>query len=266
MPSFLRSTERMALIAGMWLAAISIASADSIQWRRDWESALNEAKTTGKPIFLSVTAEWCHFCHKMERETFSQTPVAQKINTDFIPYLIDADDNPEMLQWAGVRAFPSTVIISPEQRVLSVIKGYKLADPLLACLEPYRAAPQPTETIVAKPAAPAVQFASATSEIAFGGHCMVCMLEEQALAKGKPVFEADHEGRTFRFYCEGCRTKFLANPAKYLPVNGGRCIVNGTAGEPKHATVYDGKIYFTADAAARNAFIANPEKFLLLAK
>jgi Cu+-exporting ATPase len=32
----------------------------------------------------------------------------------------------------------------------------------------------------------------------------------------KTVHHADHAGRTFHFCCAGCRTKFLADPAKYL--------------------------------------------------
>ena len=46
------------------------------------------------------------------------------------------------------------------------------------------------------------------------------------LAKGKPTFE--HDGTTYHFCSEGCRTKFAADPGKYLaPKAEGACCAHG---------------------------------------
>ncbi|MBN9022125.1 MAG: YHS domain-containing protein, partial [Rhizobiales bacterium] len=46
------------------------------------------------------------------------------------------------------------------------------------------------------------------------------------LSKGKPTFE--HDGTTYHFCSEGCRTKFAADPGKYLaPKAEGACCAHG---------------------------------------
>ncbi len=87
---------------------------------------------------------------------------------------------------------------------------------------------------------------------------------------GKPY--ADYEGQTYHFCCNGCRTKFLADPQKYL---GARTPepktadaidpVCGMTVDPqtaKHRADYHGTTYYFCAASCRTKFVADPPKYL----
>jgi len=69
-----------------------------VQWRA-WSSAvLDEAAAAGKPIFLSIGYSGCHWCHVMNRESFSDPEIAKALNEDFIPVLVDRMQRPDVDQ------------------------------------------------------------------------------------------------------------------------------------------------------------------------
>jgi uncharacterized protein len=67
-----------------------------VQWRVWGPDALAEAKTKDKPILLSMGYSGCHWCHVMNRESFSDAEVAALINDNFIPVLADRDERPDL--------------------------------------------------------------------------------------------------------------------------------------------------------------------------
>ena len=53
-----------------------------IKWL-DWE----KAKKQKKPVLLSISATWCHWCHTMDRETYSNPKISAFINKNFFPVI-----------------------------------------------------------------------------------------------------------------------------------------------------------------------------------
>jgi len=90
----------------------------------------------------------------------------------------------------------------------------------------------------------------------------VCgMSVDPATAKHK----CEHAGRTYYFCCAGCRTKFEADPAKYLAVAKVRDPVCGMSVDPataKHTCEHAGQSYFFCSAGCRTKFEADPVKYL----
>ncbi|HPU96482.1 MAG TPA: DUF255 domain-containing protein, partial [Candidatus Hydrogenedentes bacterium] len=56
-----------------------------VAWQCWDEAALRRARIEDKPIFLSIGYAACHWCHVMERESFSSPAVAAILNSRFIP-------------------------------------------------------------------------------------------------------------------------------------------------------------------------------------
>ena len=62
---------------------------DWLSWGGD---AFDRARLEGKPILLSISASWCHWCHEMDRTTYGDGRVAGLIGNSFVPIRVDADD------------------------------------------------------------------------------------------------------------------------------------------------------------------------------
>jgi Cu+-exporting ATPase len=83
----------------------------------------------------------------------------------------------------------------------------------------------------------------------------------------------DHDGVTYHFCCGGCRTKFMADPAKYLSQAPKAADDTKTAVDPvcgmkvdpatsKHRSVHGGQTFHFCSAGCQTKFAANPESYL----
>ncbi|MBK9107424.1 MAG: thioredoxin domain-containing protein [Saprospiraceae bacterium] len=68
----------------------------------DWfpwnEEALQKAKTEKKLIVVSIGYSSCHWCHVMERESFSDTAVSRLMNAHFVNIKVDREERPDVDQ------------------------------------------------------------------------------------------------------------------------------------------------------------------------
>ena len=71
-------------------------AANPVWWWTWSKEALAEARRQDKPIFLSIGYSTCHWCHVMERESFSQEDVAQVLNASFIAIKVDREERPDV--------------------------------------------------------------------------------------------------------------------------------------------------------------------------
>ena len=69
-----------------------------VEWRNWSNAVLAEAEQTGKPIFLTIGYSACHWCHVMNRESFSDPETAKLINDNFIPVIADRVQRPDLDQ------------------------------------------------------------------------------------------------------------------------------------------------------------------------
>ena len=68
-------------------------SAADVKWNNDLKTAAAESQKTGKPILITLTASWCHYCHKLLDETLADQNVIAQVNEYFVPVVLDADEN-----------------------------------------------------------------------------------------------------------------------------------------------------------------------------
>src|SRR6516165_1609225 len=67
-----------------------------VHWRPWGEEALAEARTTGKPILLSVGYAACHWCHVMAHESFEDEATAAVMNELFVNIKVDREERPDI--------------------------------------------------------------------------------------------------------------------------------------------------------------------------
>lgn len=67
-----------------------------VNWYSWSSEALDEAKRTNKPIFLSIGYSTCHWCHVMEKESFENLEIANFLNQHFISIKVDREQRPDI--------------------------------------------------------------------------------------------------------------------------------------------------------------------------
>ena len=93
--------------------------ADTIAWR-DWnEAAFQAARAEDKPVLLTLGATWCHWCHVMDRTSYSDPRVIDLVNAGFIPVRVDVDQRPDIALRYNQGGYPSVAFLSGEGRFLA---------------------------------------------------------------------------------------------------------------------------------------------------
>lgn len=95
-----------------------------VDWYPWCKEAFVRAEKEGKPIFLSIGYSTCHWCHVMERESFSDEEVAELMNENFISIKVDREERPDIdkiyMEYARVMSgrggWPLNIIMTPEKR------------------------------------------------------------------------------------------------------------------------------------------------------
>ncbi|MBI5246221.1 MAG: thioredoxin domain-containing protein [Elusimicrobia bacterium] len=67
-----------------------------VDWHPWGEESFAKAKRENKPIFLSIGYSTCHWCHVMERESFSNPKIAAVMNVSFVSIKVDREERPDV--------------------------------------------------------------------------------------------------------------------------------------------------------------------------
>src|SRR5205823_8552920 len=93
--------------------------ATEIHWHGWSKDAFDEARTTGKPILLSISAVWCHWCHVMDETTYSHPSVIDLINREYVPVRVDNDGRPDINQRYSMGGWPTTAFLTASGDILT---------------------------------------------------------------------------------------------------------------------------------------------------
>src|SRR5579864_8730425 len=93
--------------------------AHEIAWRPWGTQAFAQAKAAEKPILLSLSAVWCHWCHVMDETSYSDPEVIATLNEGFIPVRVDADQRPDVNARYNAGGWPTTAFLTHEGDILN---------------------------------------------------------------------------------------------------------------------------------------------------
>ena len=259
--------KRMGLSFSAWMLIAAVAfsqnvNADGVQWLTDPPTALQQSRATGQLVLMKFTAEWCGYCKKMERTTFSDPVTAAAVHRDFVPLLIDVDKHEELARQLKIQGLPALLIVTPDMTILKQIKGYQTSERLLPQLNqilaqhqqsgnvptlplddqpspamvadtnPFmQSAPslpeEPPQPSMASPRSMPVSATTASqaraTQPSFGGLCLTSVVEERRLVEGTADFKSRYRGQTLYFQNDDRRDQFYDAPDKYWPALDGNC-------------------------------------------
>lgn len=97
----------------------------TLNWHKDYDQALEEAKRVGKPVLIDFTTDWCGWCRVLERNTFSHPMVWEAMNERVVLCRIDADKEKEIANKYEVLAYPTIIVVDGKGETLIKEEGYK---------------------------------------------------------------------------------------------------------------------------------------------
>ncbi len=93
-----------------------------VNWYPWGEEAFEKARKEDKPIILSIGYSTCHWCHVMEKESFSNPMIAGIMNENFVCIKVDREEHPDIdrvymtavTAMSGSGGWPLNVFLTPE--------------------------------------------------------------------------------------------------------------------------------------------------------
>ncbi|MCP1661713.1 MAG: thioredoxin domain-containing protein [Methanocalculus sp. MSAO_Arc1] len=97
-----------------------------VDWHPFSEEAFQKAKEEDILVFLSIGYSTCHWCHVMNRESFSDAGVAAALRDRFVAVKVDREERPDVDRFAmtacqlmtGSGGWPLTLVLTPDKRPL----------------------------------------------------------------------------------------------------------------------------------------------------
>jgi len=93
------------------------------------------AKERNKPVFMLVSAVWCHWCHVFEEGALSSEKVYSYLNENFINVFIDADARRDLIARYQAKTLPYIVFLNPDGSILRKYGGVLEAEDFLGLLK-----------------------------------------------------------------------------------------------------------------------------------
>src|SRR2546430_5109132 len=93
--------------------------AHEINWHGWSGDAFAEASRLKRPILLSISAVWCHWCHVMDETTYSHPGVIDLINREYLPIRVDNDLRPDINQRYNMGGWPTTAFLTSSGEILT---------------------------------------------------------------------------------------------------------------------------------------------------
>lgn len=265
--------------AGHGIFATEASDAESIAWRHDYQSALEEARTGNRLLWIQFTGPWCPNCVRMEHDSFPDPTVIRHARESFVPLKLQADVHEQLAHDFNLNALPATIIVAPNREVVAVRQGYlgpaEFDVFLRDCLSRFPGKPVKAGSPSDRPAAAAEAQGGGNEpedreRLALDGYCAVSLIRDRKLVVGQSEYMVRHDGRSYRFASQELCDLFRAEPDRYVPANDGSCPVTqlerGKAlpGKPNWGILYKNHLFLFASEEDRRRFVKEPERYAMV--
>jgi len=122
----------VAAVLAVFLAVLSVP-AYAINWKPDFQSALNASRASGKPVMVDCYTDWCGWCKKLDEDTYSNARVAA-LSEKFVCVKVNAEKEAKIAAAYRVTGYPTVLFVDGKGAVLQKVPGYLPADRFLTVM------------------------------------------------------------------------------------------------------------------------------------
>ena len=90
-----------------------------IAWLEWGKEAFDKARSDGKPILLDIFGSWCHWCHVMDKTSYSDPVIVSAVNKNFIPIRVDTDKRPDVNRRYNLGGWPTTAFLDADGKIIT---------------------------------------------------------------------------------------------------------------------------------------------------
>jgi|SRR5580658_3150551 thioredoxin-related protein len=131
MKRFIRVSAVLFLALGMRVFA-------EVDWGHDYDAALQKAKKDNKLVIVDLYTDWCGWCKRLDKDTYSNKDVEARLTKDFVAVKLNPEQSSRGAQLArqfGTTGFPHVVFVSADGKKVYEIGGYLPPDQFLKELD-----------------------------------------------------------------------------------------------------------------------------------
>ena len=113
---------------GFALAALLLAGNPAgVRFERSFDEAVKKARAQRKPVMIDFWAEWCGWCHRLDKTTYVD-PAVVKLSQDFVAVKIDTEGSPaetEVAERLDVTSLPTILFVTPGGHQILRVNGFQ---------------------------------------------------------------------------------------------------------------------------------------------
>jgi uncharacterized protein len=106
-----------------------------LNWRPWSEAVFAEAKRDHRFVLLDLEAVWCHWCHVMDANTYSDPQVIKLLQAHYITVKVDQDSRPDLSNRYEEYGWPATVIFDGGGHEIAKRQGYLAPEEMASMLQ-----------------------------------------------------------------------------------------------------------------------------------
>lgn len=131
-------------------APSSTTAAGKIHWYGWSDEVFAQAKREHKFVLLDLEAVWCHWCHVMDANTYSDAKVQRLLQSRYLAVKVDQDSRPDLSNRYEDYGWPATVVFDANGQEIVKRQGYLAPDEMVSMLQAIIDDPTPGPSVHAE--------------------------------------------------------------------------------------------------------------------
>jgi uncharacterized protein len=118
-----------------------------LAWQPWSDAIFAQAKHDHRFVLLDLEAVWCHWCHVMDANTYSNPAVIKMLQAHYLTVKADQDSRPDLSNRYEDYGWPATVVFDSDGHEIVKRQGYLAPDEMLSMLQAILDDPTPGPSV-----------------------------------------------------------------------------------------------------------------------